>query len=610
MSDNPIKVLVIEDDRTFARTVLRILTRAPDASFECAHSETLDAGLDLMGATGFDVILLDLNLPDSSGFDTVARTRARAGDAPIVVLTGAYDPDLASRILSFGAAEYFYKPNVAAESLTMALRFAIDRARIRKKLVESEELYRTLVETSADSIGITDLEGKIIRANQQTALQHGYESVEEMVGLNAFDLIAPEEIARAAEGMGELLETGATRRVEMEMLRKDGGRFTAEYSASVIRDREGDPRAFVGVSRDITERKEAEEALRLSERKYSTIFRSSPSGIVITTFSDGRILEVNDSLSQITGYSIEESIGRRSIDIGFWISADDRETVTRLLRDEGMFRDLEISFRRRSGDIGYGLFSSEIVDIRDEKCIVTVVADITARKRAEADLRKSRERLRNLSHRLVQVQEEERRRVARELHDEIGQALTGLGMKLEVAHGARSKKATIGECLDLVSDLMERVRDLSLDLRPAMLDDLGLVPTLLWLFDRHASQTGLSVSFVQTGLDRRPERPEVETAAFRIVQEALTNVARHANTNRAFVTLSSDGRNLQVEIRDEGRGFDPEEVMSRKDAVGLSGMRERTTLLNGSLTIDSAPEAGTSVIAELPLRPATSVPPA
>lgn len=230
-----------------------------------------------------------------------------------------------------------------------------------------------------------------------------------------------------------------------------------------------------------------------------------------------------------------------------------------------------------------------------------VAFDISELKAAEAAGLEYAERLKFLSRRLMEVQEAERRNIALELHDEIGQVLTGLKLTLEM--GARLPADDVRQSLDqaraLVNDLMARVRKLSLDLRPAMLDDLGLLPALLWHIEHYTAQTQVRVNFKHSGLEKRRFTPEVETAAYRVVQEALTNVARHANVDEATVRLSTHQRTLLIEVEDNGAGFDMASVLAASETSGLAGMRERAVLLDGRLTVESQPGAGTRVTAEL-----------
>jgi len=159
----------------------------------------------------------------------------------------------------------------------------------------------------------------------------------------------------------------------------------------------------------------------------------------------------------------------------------------------------------------------------------------------------------------------------------------------------------LAEAQQLVSDLIARVRNLSLDLRPAMLDDLGLLPALIWFIGRYEKQTQVAVSFTHMGIQDQRFGREIETTAYRIVQESLTNVARHAQVQAVSVRLWMRDQILEIQLEDLGSGFDPALALASGKSSGLAGMRERAVLLGGQLTIDSAPGAGTRVIAELPL---------
>ena len=216
-------------------------------------------------------------------------------------------------------------------------------------------------------------------------------------------------------------------------------------------------------------------------------------------------------------------------------------------------------------------------------------------------LQAERVQLASLSHQLVTVQETERRTIARELHDEVGQTLTGIRLLLDMAiYSPQTAQANLVEAQTLVTQLIRDVQNLSLDLRPVMLDDLGLLPTLLWYFDRFTAHTGIKISFAHHNLQRR-FNVEAETAVYRLVQEALTNVARHSGTNEAAVEVSGSPHRLRVAISDGGAGCDPAKVLADRNSVGLSSMRERATLLGGRWSFDSAPGHGARVTAEIPV---------
>jgi signal transduction histidine kinase len=238
---------------------------------------------------------------------------------------------------------------------------------------------------------------------------------------------------------------------------------------------------------------------------------------------------------------------------------------------------------------------------KEELDLLLLVADRAApaveRARLMETVHTAHDRLAALSRRLVEVQEAERAEIARELHDEVGQLLTGLSFMVEA--GDLETESRRGEIKRIANELIARVRDLSVSLRPPMLDTLGLLPALLWQIERFESQSRIRVTFRHANLDRRFPSA-VETAAFRIVQEALTNVARHASVEGADVEVTAEATRLRVQIEDRGRGFDVDSALAGPSS-GLAGMRERARLLGGRLTMDSAVGSGTRLRLVLPL---------
>jgi len=220
-----------------------------------------------------------------------------------------------------------------------------------------------------------------------------------------------------------------------------------------------------------------------------------------------------------------------------------------------------------------------------------------------ADVRDGHARLESLSRRLLELQESERRQIAVELHDEIGQLLTGLNLNLEMIEraSAADAKAPVTSAHATLNELIQKVRGLSLDLRPSMLDDLGLLPTLRWHVERYRSATGLDVQLYHEGIESVRFDTHTETAAYRIVQEALTNIARHARATAVTVRVCGMTEILLLEIQDNGVGFDVARAINRRKSVGLAGMRERAVLLGGHFTVDSAAGSGTQISAELPV---------
>lgn len=284
-----------------------------------------------------------------------------------------------------------------------------------------------------------------------------------------------------------------------------------------------------------------------------------------------------------------------------------RALVEKAIRERGHFScDYRITLADGSirvlNDRGGTILNEEGVPIR----LVGTAQDVTELRNAEQALQKYAALLQTLSHRLLEVQEEERRHLARELHDQVGQMLTGLGLLLK-SNGdlaADAVKMRLASARAMIETLIETVRGLSSELRPAELDQLGLLPALISLFERFTGHARIRINFQHEGIERRFTR-EVETTAYRIIQESLTNAARHAGVAEATVRLWTTSDTLGLQIEDRGRGFDPEATLGAPRSIGLAGMRERVELLNGQLTIKSQPGAGTLIAAELPLHEPT-----
>ena len=347
-------------------------------------------------------------------------------------------------------------------------------------------------------------------------------------------------------------------------------------------------------------------ALSEVDARYRTLVEQIPA-VVFMAFLDKGIGEayVSPQIEAMLGFSQEEWLNdpvrwyqqihpddkaRWSIEAAdLFVSGQPLKSLYRVLARDGHVVWFHCEAKMVRNDNGQPWF------------IHGVAFDISELKRAEAAGRKDAERLKFLSRRLMEVQEAERRKIALELHDEIGQVLTGLKLTLEVGSRlpADEVRVSLDQARALVNDLMARVRKLSLDLRPAMLDDLGLLPTLLWHIEHYTAQTQVRVNFKHSGLERRRFAPEVETAAYRLVQEALTNVARHAHAPEATVRLSTHRQTLLIEVEDSGRGFEVESVLTSSETSGMAGMRERVVLLDGHFAVESQPGSGTRLIAEV-----------
>jgi PAS domain S-box-containing protein len=463
-----------------------------------------------------------------------------------------------------------------------------------------------VLEAIGDLVLVFDVEWRFVYLNPR-ALRETGEPLEALLGRVLWEkypaLCGTETERQYRRAMGE------QRPAHFETLSSGSGRWYEIHAYP-------SPEGLTVCGRDISERKAVEAELRESEQRHRIIAElSTDYAYVCDVADDGsiRMTTATEGFTRLTGYTPAEVNARGGV-FSFVHPDDvpDADEMTRRLTPGANLVD-ETRIITKDGQIRWVRYSLRALTEATSPTVrlIGAVQDITERKQAELALRASEEKLRDfagrlqtLSRRLLEVQEQERRALARELHDEVGQMLTGLHLSLELAR--RRPPGDVHEDLDrareLIRDLMARVRGLSQGLRPTVLDDLGLVPALERHFDRYTDLTAVRVAFEHQGLERRCPAA-VETAAYRIIQESLTNVSRHAHTTDAAVRVRLEGGMLFLEVADEGVGFDAAVVAADGRSTGLSGMQERATLLGGRLRAESAPGLGTRVLAELPVEP-------
>jgi two-component system, NarL family, sensor histidine kinase UhpB len=346
------------------------------------------------------------------------------------------------------------------------------------------------------------------------------------------------------------------------------------------------------------------------EDRFWQVFRTSPVATILRSLETGRVVDVNERYEQLVGYNRDELIGRNVYELNIWADLAEAERILGQLERVGTLRDVEGHFRRKSGELRDVLICGDLAVVGGEKMVVGMLIDITERKRMERQLTRSREQLRALSARLQKIREEERIRIARELHDEIGGFLTVLKLDLSaLGSQAQDLSSETRRRLDAMGSTIVSaigaVRRICSDLRPSLLDHIGLGAAIEWQLAEFQSKTGIRCALLGGLEDDEKLDPDRATAAFRILQEALTNVARHAGAKQVSVRLGADAERLHLEIQDDGRGIDPETV-GAPSSLGLLGMQERVFPFGGSVEVRGESGVGTTVEVSVPLSEATS----
>jgi PAS domain S-box-containing protein len=535
-------------------------------------------------------------------------------------------------------------------SYTVILRDVSERKRREDELRQSETRYRLLIDGVQDyAIYLLDPSGRVASWNPGAERMTGYHAGD-ILGKHFACFFTTEDLALGKPGI-ELQTARLTGRYEEEgwRVRKDGSRFWANVVVTAVHDDRGELRGFAKVTRDNTERRKADETRRWYASRLQTLYEISRA--ILAAHSPHAIAEAalhrlrrivpcdyahivsipgNGDAALVLMNVADDSF---AIDATSWAEAAlsatliahpaaHRVVVVSLAAPDAPavlqpFHSVGLRLLAIAPLVAHDALIGELVLARQDPeefdpnqlDIVRQVADqlAVALQHAQlfAEVQTSRSRLQSLSQRLIDVQELERRTIAGELHDEIGQALTIVKMNLQALHANADRTQAgdqLDECISVVERALEQVRSLSLDLRPSLLDDLGLVAALRWYVARQARAASLSLHF---SADEPPGRliSFLETACFRIAQEALTNIVRHARAREVWVQLRC-GAELCLTIRDDGVGFEPAQAearASRGESFGLLGLRERASLSGGRLSVVSAPGRGTTVSVCFPL---------
>lgn len=480
-------------------------------------------------------------------------------------------------------------------------RDVTERKRTEDTLYRHEQVLRLFVEHAPASIAMFDCEMKYIAASQRYNTDYGL-GEQNLIGKSHYEVFP--EISERWKEIHRRCLAGAVESAEDDPFpRADGKLDWVRWEIRPWHEANHEIGGIILFSEVVTNRKQAELTLRENEEQYRTLVEISPNSIFINR--QNRIEFINQAGIKLLGASsAEEIIGKSPLEI-FHPDFHEiiKERIRIMLEDKKPVRLIEEQIICFDGEIRDVEVTATPFEDRGATSIQVIMSDITERKRAREELSLSRDRLEELSRRLVEAHEAESRAIARELHDQIGQALTALKITLEMIPQLPPERSAkkMETAQGLVDELLNHVRRISLELRPPMLDDLGLIPTLLWHVNRYQEQTNIEVDFKHSGAEGKRLSPEIETTAYRVIQEALTNIARHTKTARVELQVRADEQLLQIIIEDYGQGFDPQNAIDRQTSIGLRGMRERVNLLGGTFHVESKINQGTVVGIEIPL---------
>jgi PAS domain S-box-containing protein len=480
-----------------------------------------------------------------------------------------------------------------------------EREKVQKQIIKEKELADSIINSLPGIFYLFTKEGKYLRWNKNLETVSGYsgEEVSRMHPLNFFD---PADHALIAGKIANVFVAGKDE-VEADLVLKDKQKIPYYFNGQAI-EYEGQE-CVMGVGLDFSEREKGSKALRESEERYRSLVENATEALVVYDVEKQLFVSVSESASALFKMPKEALLKIGPLTVSPKYQPDGRlsseaagEYIKKAIKGE------KPSFEWMHCDKDGNPIACEIwlvhLPSESKMLIRASIIDITERKKAKELLQKSYEDIRQLASNLQSIREDERTNISREIHDELGQQLTGLKMDLHwLARKINSTDNEVSnkmkESIELINATIASVRKISTDLRPSILDDLGLIAALEWQGEEFKKRSGTDVEFInQIGDIELP--PQAVTAIFRIYQELLTNIARHANATIVTTTLEKNGNNLYFSITDNGSGFNLETI-SKKRTLGLLGIKERTLLLDGTYEFKSTPGKGTETIITIPL---------
>jgi len=474
-------------------------------------------------------------------------------------------------------------------------------------------VLETVLNTIPSPVFYKDRRGRYQGCNNAFADQILGLSKKDIVGRTLFDLsqaIPVKLAARYAKQDAALIQNAGTQFYESEVQCADGLRRHFFFNKATIMDTGGQPVGIVGVMLDITERKQAEEALRKSEERFRRFFEDVALGIFQST-EEGVVLNGNPGIANMFGF---DSPGEFLDAIGedascLYANPEDRPRIVRLVMSSSTPVRIETRFRRRDGREFTG--DLHIWKVKDEKgrfrYLEGYIDDITERKEFEKSLKESENRLRFLSSRLLEAQEEERRRISMELHDDLGQSLAALKLQMlamskRLGHNQSELKKECQGALSFIDRIIGTTRHLSRALSPSIIQDLKLCGTIRSMLEEFKQYATIDTALEMDDIDALFSEDQ-QIIIYRILQEALHNIHKHAHARSVAITIRKVAQQVNIKVRDDGQGFDIEQALNLHVAdrgLGLAALEERSHMLGGQLVITSKKDRGTSIALTIP----------
>jgi PAS domain S-box-containing protein len=578
-------ILIVEDNEGDFVLVSEYLMQGL-SNCTMVRNKRLQEALVELNNNRFDVVLLDLTLPDSNGVDSIKEVLALVKESPLIVLTGFNDKHFAIESLKLGVDDYLIKDEVSAPILYKSISYSIERKKNQIQLANSEKRFRALIENSTDGLSVLNKDGKVLERSPMGKKILGNESTDDITLQDQLYFAEKEDTLNAFTELAKLPGKVFTSEFRIVTPNKQ-----VKWIENTFHNLLHEPgiNAIVANYRDITERKSNESIIKESEEKYRFLYNKNPQAIFIWDPTNFNVIDVNDTSIELYGYSKEEFLQMTILqmrkeehypkikELGRKIIENELESYTTIW--------LHL---KKSGEDMYMQITSQKIFFNGTVAVLAIGNNVTEKINLEKALEKEKiQKQQEITGAVITAQEKERQEIGSELHDNVNQILASSRLYLGLV---RKSLATPSKHLDetekLISSAIDELRKLSHSLIPPSMDETELIDAIEMLFDATTSTTQIQIKNDIVNFDEHQVNDKKKLAIYRIIQEQFNNIIKYAKASTVAVTLKNiDNNGIHLSIKDDGIGFD---TAQKQKGVGLLNMKVRASLFNGDVTILSS----------------------
>jgi PAS domain S-box-containing protein len=614
--NDPLTILTVEDNPSDLFLLEHMLKGSSLGIRMLYSTDRVAEAFRVLQTKQIDIVLLDLSLPDSFGIHTFLSIKPVVQNIPVIILTGLSDTAMALEAIKEGAQDYLVKGEFNENLLVKSIQYSIERKRNLERLWESNERFNMVAKVTNDAVWDRDLvAGTIFLVGDAYKRLFGYDIVDAITPEKRWEnCLHPDDKGRVLGKLGKIIkEAGSTQWDDEYRLKKSDGEYAHVHDRGYITYSTVDrrPVRMIGAMQDITARKKAEEIILASEEKYRQVFYKNPYPAWIYDTDTLNILEVNDSAIRKYGFGKAEFLLLTMEDLhspGDAIeflqaigSAENAEGPSDI-DDFGPLSDVEKKLWRhhnKQGGIMIVEITSHQIDYFGKKAMQVIINDVTERIRLEKELAMQQKlRQQQITGLVLNAQEKERAELGKELHDNINQILATSKLYLDLALDENEPRMELlMKSRQNISTAIEEIRKLSKELIAPSLSDLGLVQSIKELIRNIKSVKKMKIKLNLKRVKEDLLQEEEKITIYRIIQEQLNNILKHAHASVVVIELNQTAGRLYLSVKDDGKGFD---TRLRRKGIGISNIISRVGLAKGSIEIESAPGKGCRIEVMLP----------